>query len=153
MASCSNVFRPRKSSHGTSKRSSFRSRASTLNFSRSLFSPLYRASARSLAIRAAQGRLSWQLLSVGRCRSLFPFLDRDAECRDVVALPLAPVGFAQAGPHGLTHVLERHNEPGFLLRIRAGAMQEIIEEGRAWRQTRPWRGVAGGGSPRKIRSG
>ena len=40
----------------------------------------------------------------------------------MVAFPLPPIGFAQAGRHGLASVLDRHHQPGFLLLVTAHAM-------------------------------
>jgi hypothetical protein len=40
----------------------------------------------------------------------------------VVAFPLPPVGFAQAGRHRLAFVLDRDHQPGFLLLVTAHAM-------------------------------
>ena len=40
----------------------------------------------------------------------------------MVAFPLPPIGFAQAGRHGLASVLDRDHQTGFLLLVTAHAM-------------------------------
>ena len=40
----------------------------------------------------------------------------------MVAFPLPPIGFAQAGRHRLAFVLDRDHQPGFLLLVTARAM-------------------------------
>src|SRR5438067_1505856 len=72
-----------------------------------------------LQVRAAvgHGRLSRRRRCV-----LLPFLDRHAEFRYVVAFPLPPVGFAQAGRHGFASKLNCDDQPRFRLRLASRAV-------------------------------
>jgi hypothetical protein len=52
-----------------------------------------------------------------------PFPDRHLEFQNVVALPLTPVGFAQASLHFLALVFDGDDQVGFFRSIRRHAMQ------------------------------
>ena len=54
---------------------------------------------------------------------LFHFSDRHAKFRNMMAFPLAPVSFAEAGQYLLAFVLDRDHQIGFLLGIGRSAMQ------------------------------
>src|SRR5947208_14784123 len=66
-------------------------------------------------------RWSWPCLTRRRRHVLFPCLDRHIEFRNVVPLPFAPEGLAQAGRHGLALLLQHNDQLGLLLGVMCGA--------------------------------